>query len=74
MFLQLIILYVFHLPETTGHSQYTSHFIKRRWYCPFKGVPKEDRFASIKCEEQVLADAAAGATNAATESDTDEME
>ena len=54
---------LFHLVEQTGHSQYTSRLIKRRHYCPFKGVPKEEWLAAIKREEQL---AAATATGAAT--------
>ena len=60
----------------TGHSQYTSPFIKRQRYCPFKGVPKDEWHATIKCEEEILTDAAAVVTTASTiaESDTDGME
>ena len=67
---------MFHSTEVTGHSQYTSHFIKRRWYCPFKGVSKDEWLATIKREEEILADAAAAVTTASTiaESDTDDME
>ena len=62
--------------EVTGHSQYTSRFIKRQWYCPFKGVPKDEWFATIKCEEEILTDAAAVVITASTiaQSDTDDME
>ena len=62
---------LFHLVEQTGHSQYGSHFIKRRYYCPFKGVPKEEWLVAIKREEQQLAGAAGATTTAPNLSGSD---
>ena len=62
---------LFHFAEQTGHSQYNSRFIKRRYYCPFKGVPKEEWLAAIKREEEQLAAAAGAVTTAPNLSGSD---
>ena len=54
------------MAEATGHSQYISKYIKRKWYCPFQEVPKEEWLASIKAEEQALAAASTAITNTST--------
>lgn len=66
-------MYEFHLAEATGHSQYASRIIKRRWYCPFKGVCKEDWLAAIKSEEQAIEATSTATTAPASGSDTNEM-
>ena len=52
--------------EQTGHSQYNSCLIKRRYYCPYKGIPKEEWLSAIKREEQQLASGAAAKAATAT--------
>ena len=54
------------LAEATGHSQYISKYIKRKWYCPFQEVPKEEWLVLIEAEERVMAAAFTAITNTST--------